>query len=127
MKLFKSGNNKQIFGAVLLIMPCFFFFSSPGLGADYSIITRHISEYNLNIHKKSLTDDSYRGEEGILLIRPDIAGSLGINAFMDHDYLDSRQLFDQADKSLEKARSAMASRKKGKYPGEYSETIIDSL
>jgi len=75
----------------------------------------------------SLTDGTYRGEEGILRIRPEIGKSLGMTVFMDQDYLDSRDLFEKADKSLEEAESAMASKKKENFSGEHVRRVADQF
>lgn len=80
----------------------------------YSIIKKHIIDYNLKTLEKVGQEDSYRGEQGILRIRPETAQSFGMNVVQDKDYLESKKLFKEAEKALEKARKAMVYRgKKG--------------
>lgn len=94
--------------------------------ADSSIITKYIVKYNLKALDQSIADGSYRGEEGILRIKPEIADSLGIKVFIDQDYIDSIRLFERAEKSLDAAKSAMSSRKNGETEKEKIKTIVDS-
>ncbi|KPK79401.1 MAG: hypothetical protein AMS27_18065, partial [Bacteroides sp. SM23_62_1] len=107
------------------------FFCSLYLSASavvaHPILKEYIIEYNLEALGKSLKDDSYRGEEGILRIKPEIANELGIKAFIDEDYKDSIRLFKEADKALAKAREHMVSRKKEKISGYYAKNIADNF
>ena len=108
-------------GAVFVIH---LFFPSP-IPADQSVLIKNIIAYNLEALEKSLIDGSYRGEEGILRIRPEIGRSLGMKVFIDQDYLDSKELFKKAKESLEEARMAMVSKRKEKFPGEYDQKIAE--
>jgi hypothetical protein len=100
------------------------FFPSP-VPADKSVLIKNIIAYNLEALEKSLVDGSYRGEEGILRIRPEIGKSFGMKVFIDQDYLDSKELFKKAEASLEEARKAMVSKRKEKFPGEYDQKITE--
>jgi len=110
-----------IFGLTLLLP---LFFLQPSLAAS-SLLKKTIIDYNLKTLKKCLKDGSYRGEEGILKIRPETGKSLGMKVFIDQNYLDSKDLFKKARKSLQVARRAMTSKKKEKFPGEYIQKISD--
>jgi soluble lytic murein transglycosylase-like protein len=90
-----------------------FMFPSPAL-TDYHLLRKYIIAYNQEALKESLIDDTHRGEEGVLRIRPEIGRSLGIKVFIDQDYLDSKELFKKADVFLEDAKMALRSEKKAK-------------
>ncbi len=107
-----------------LILAVHLIFPSPAL-SDHPLLKKFIIAYNLKALEKSLIDESYRGEEGVLRIRPEIGKSLGMTIFIDKDYLDSRMLFKEADISLEKAEKAMASQKKKKSLEEHYREIAD--
>lgn len=99
-------------------------FPSPTL-ALHPLLKKSIISYNLEALENSLIDNSYRGEEGILRIRPEIGVSLGMKVFIDQNYLDSRELFKKAGDSLKKAERAMVSNNKEKFPGEYAQKIAN--
>ena len=50
--------------------------------ADVNKLRQSIISYNLKQHKKSLADGSYRGEEGVLRISPEVARSFGLKVPM---------------------------------------------
>ncbi len=110
-----------------LALLCLFCLSSSSPAATNPLLKKYIIEYNLTAIEKSLEDDSYRGEEGILRIRPEIANKLGIKAFINEDYRDSIRLFKEADNALEKAKRFMLSRQKEKYPGYFTKNIADNF
>jgi hypothetical protein len=91
------------------------------------LLKKCIIEYNLAAIEKSLADDSYRGEEGILRIGPQTANELGIKAFINEDYQDAMRLLKEADNALVKARRLMQSREREKYPGYFAENIADNF
>ncbi|HJX34512.1 MAG TPA: transglycosylase SLT domain-containing protein, partial [Desulfatiglandales bacterium] len=99
--------------------------SSPAAG--HSLLKKYIIEYNLTAIEKSLEDDSYRGEAGILRIGPEAANKLGIKAFIDEDYQDSVRLSKEAKNALEKAKKFMQSREKERSPGYFAKNIADNL
>jgi hypothetical protein len=94
--------------------------------ADLPLIKSSIIAYNAEHHKKSLSDDSYRGEEGILLIRPEVARSLGLNVFINPDYLKAKELYERAEELLGKTVEAMKTQKKEKLPGEHVQEVYET-
>ena len=108
-------------GLVLLVL---LYTSCPALAAN-SILKSHIIAYNLRALEKSLVNGTYRGEEGILRIRPEIAESMGMKVIIDQDYLDSMRLFKEAKNALREAKTAMASREKERFSGYYDQRIAD--
>lgn len=121
LEIHKSMRAFIIFGITLSVSLSLL---TPAL-ADYPLLKKNIITYNINVLKKSLVDDTYRGEAGILRIRPEVAKSLGLKVFIDQDYLDSKHLLKEADKSLEKAKDAMSSKDKERYSGYYSQKIAE--
>ncbi|MFC1820867.1 lytic transglycosylase domain-containing protein [Thermodesulfobacteriota bacterium] len=109
------------FGLQLLIHLCLIHSTI----AAHPLLKKNIIAYNLKALERSLADDSYRGEEGLLRIRPETASSLGMKVFIDKDYLDSKRLFKEAENSLKNAKIAMASSKKQQFPGYYVKKITD--
>ena len=93
----------------------------------FDLLKKHIIAYNLKAIDQSIIDGSYRGEEGILRIRPGTANSLGIQAYRDEDYADSIRLYRNAEKYLEEAKHMMAAREKEKDSGFYIERIADNF
>jgi soluble lytic murein transglycosylase-like protein len=94
--------------------------------ADLLLIKSSIIAYNAEDLKKSLSDDSYRGEEGILRIRPEVARSLGLNVFIDPDYLKAKELYRRAEELLGKTVEAMKAQKKQKLPGEHVQKVCET-
>jgi len=109
---------------VTLFFP--FYSTSPSL-AEQPLFKKYIIEFNLKTLEQSLADDSYRGEEGILNIRPEEARSLGMKVVIDEDYLESMRLFEEADKCLEKAKGFMSSDSKEKISGYYAKEISENF
>src|SRR4030042_3099889 len=99
----------------------------PSPAAGHPLLKKYIIEYNLTAIEKSLEDDSYRGEAGILRIGPEAANKLGIKAFIDEDYQDSVRLSKEAKNALEKAKKFMQSREKERSPGYFAKNIADNL
>jgi soluble lytic murein transglycosylase-like protein len=97
---------------------------SPAL-SDYHLLRKYIIAYNQEALKESLIDDTHRGEEGVLRIRPEIGKSLGIKVFMDQDYLNSKELFEKSDVFLEDAKMALRSGEKEKSQGDHIQMIAD--
>ena len=93
--------------------------------ADLSLLKESIIAFNLKSLQKSLSDGSYRGEEGILRIRPEIGRSLGLKVLMDQQYAEARDLFEKADELLEKAEEAMTTKEKEKFPDEHVKRVHD--
>ena len=93
--------------------------------ADLTLLKESMIEYNLDHLQKSLVDGSYKGEEGILRIRPEIGHSFGLKVLMDQEYLEARELFKKADELLERAEEALATQKKEKFPGEHVKKLSE--
>jgi len=87
--------------------------------ADLSLIKESIIAYNLDLVQKSLVDGSYKGEEGILKIRPEIGRSFGLKVLMDKEYLEARELLKKAGELLERIDEALITQEKEKFPGEH--------
>ncbi len=113
--------------SVSLILVVFFLTAVPVTQAEYSLLKDIIVAWNLERHERSLTDGSYRGEEGILRIRPEVARSLGLNIPIYQEYLNATNQLKQADKLKAKAVRAMTSQGKEWFPGEHVKTIAESI
>jgi hypothetical protein len=111
----------------LLIGFLLVFFAPSPLPAQETLLIKIISEKNLQDLQKSLADGSYRGEEGLLRIKPEMGKSFGMKVYMDQDYRDSVDLFKQGENALEKAKAAMASKEKESFPGEHVKNIADHM
>jgi hypothetical protein len=111
-----------VFSTLILVQNLFC--PAPAL-ADYSLLKKIIVPYNMNALKESLINESYRGEEGILRIRPEVGKALGMKVFIDQDYLDSSDLYQKADTFLEKAKASMASEEKESLKDEHVKEIAD--
>jgi soluble lytic murein transglycosylase-like protein len=122
----KKSLRKAICSFFLAGFLLFVFGVSP-LSAQQALLLKILREKNLRDLQKSLTDGSYRGEEGIMRIKPEVGRSLGLKVYVDQDYEDSVGLLKQADSSLEKAKAAMASKEKESFPGEHVKNIASYM
>jgi len=86
-----------------------------------------IIAHNQRVYGESLQDGSYRGEEGLLKLTPETGKSLGLNVLIDRDYLEAKELLQQAEKFHEKAKAAMASQRRDKILQEHAQQIADSF
>jgi len=75
-------------------------------------IAGYIVEYNREQSRLSDSNDTYRGQEGILFIKPEEALKLGLKAYTDQDYNDAVSLFKKASDALEAAEKALSYRGK---------------
>jgi soluble lytic murein transglycosylase-like protein len=114
-------------GILLCPVLCWLLIISHSAATPNNVLKSSIIEYNLRAIEKHVEDDSYRGQEGILGIRPDVANSFGIKAFINDDYLDAMRLLKEADKALGRAKRTMSTRQKEKYRGYYTESIADNF
>jgi len=110
-----------------LVLPLFMLallllWSPPG-SAQHPLLKEIVIRHNLAEIQKSLKEGSYKGEEGILRLRPEAAKSLGLKVSLDREYLDARELFEQAASSLEAAKGFMATRDEETYIGEHVRNI----
>ncbi len=102
------------------------YFISPSTAlANVHLLKTIIIAYNQEDLKESLIDDSHRGEEGVLRIRPEIGKSFGMKVYMDQDYLDAKALFEKADVFFEDAKTEMSSKEKEKYQDEHAQKIAE--
>jgi hypothetical protein len=106
----------------LLILALNLLWCSPA-AAQSSLLKQIIIQHNLAELQKSLQDGSYKGEEGLLRIRPEAAKSLGLKVYVDNDYSDAQELLEQAASSLEAAKGFMATRNEESYIGEHVHNI----
>jgi hypothetical protein len=106
----------------LLILALNLLWYSPA-PAQYPLLKDIVIRHNLAELQKSLKDGSYKGEEGLLRIRPEAAKSLGLKVYVDNDYLDAKELLEQAASSLEAAKGFMATRDEESYIGEHVHNI----
>jgi Transglycosylase SLT domain len=107
---------------LLIMLALHLLWCSPA-SAQQSLLKEIVIQHNLTELQKSLKDGSYKGEEGILRIRPEAAKSLGLKVVMDQEYLDARELLEQAASSLEAAKGFMATRDEETYTGEHVRNI----
>ena len=91
--------------------------------ADPFLMKESIINWNLKRHKASLSDGSYRGEEGILRITPEVGRVFGLKVLMNEDYLKAVELFKNADSFLKKAVEAMTTQKREKSPGQHERMV----
>ncbi len=98
-------------------MPAIAFLLSAGLCGEcmadimpdsFQILSRHIVEYNSKLIKTPADPGTYKGEEGLLLLKPDVAQKLGLKVYIDQDYHDSVKLNKEADRALLSAEKVMA-------------------
>jgi hypothetical protein len=125
-KLLYSRFGFSICAFSLLALFVLFFSSAPVL-AGQSILKKYIIEFNLKAIEKNLSDGSYRGEEGILAMRPEEARSFGLKVAIDDDYIESMRLFEEAEEYLAKAKQAMSSGIKERTSGYYAKEISDNF
>ena len=104
--------------AAIFMTALFLSFPLPA-SADLSLLKESIIAYNLDLLQKSLVDGSYKGEEGILKIRPEIGRSFGLKVLMDKEYLEARALLKKAGELLERVDETLITQEKEKFPGEH--------
>ena len=102
------------------------FVPAPMALADFPILRQSIIDYNLKNDNKSLSNGSYDGAAGILQIRPEIARSFGLTAFINQDYIAAKALNIKADRLFAQAVSALKSREKERFAGEHAESAMES-
>jgi len=111
---------------LLLILALFASLLFPWIAiSENDILIELIISHNQNALEESFHDGSNKGEDGILMMRPDVGKSLGMKVFLDQDFLDSRELYQEADKALEAAEEALFSKKKEKVPGQHVQAVSD--
>lgn len=111
------GSVLRLFVLALLLVWC------PSASAQHPLLKEIIIQRNIAELQKSLKDGSYKGEEGILRLRPEAAKSLGLKIVVDREYLDAKELMELASSSLEAAKGFMATRNEETYIGEHVRNI----
>jgi soluble lytic murein transglycosylase-like protein len=111
---------------LLLILALFVSLLFPKIAiSENEILIELIISHNQNALEESFLDGSNKGEAGILMMRPDVGKSLGMKVFIDQDFLDSKELYREADKALEAAEDALFSKEKEKVPGQHAQAVAD--
>ncbi|MBN1275964.1 MAG: lytic transglycosylase domain-containing protein [Deltaproteobacteria bacterium] len=87
------------------------------------MIKKSIIEWNVERHKKSFSDGTYRGEEGILRLSPETGRLMGLKVILNTDYLSAMELYKKADTHFKAAVEAMSTQKREKIKGEHSERV----
>ncbi len=124
LKRNKLKKSVSFFITVALISTVVMIFSPPIPAHAYvSLLKESIIAYNIIHYKKSFSDGSYRGEEGILRINPEVGRSFGLKVPIDQDYLEAKAFFKKADQLLKEVYSAMTTREKEKIQGEHVKRI----
>ncbi|MDY6971727.1 MAG: transglycosylase SLT domain-containing protein [Thermodesulfobacteriota bacterium] len=108
-----------------ILIPAFCLVFPTNTRADLALLREIIIDYNTDVQEKCLLDDSYRGEEGILRIRPEVAHSFGLKAVMVQDYLHAMELYKRADEVLEKVVQAKRAREKETFSGQHVRAVAD--
>ena len=93
---------------------------APAASANSSLLKQSIIDYNLESYRKSLSDGSYKGAAGILLMGPEVARSFGLKTLINQDYMEARELNKRGRLLFARAVSAITTRKKEKFSGAHS-------
>jgi len=119
--LFSATFLTSVFAAGWLL-----FWALPAYASDVSdSLVRLISHHNLKIHSQSLEDGSYRGEEGILRVRPETGMDLGLVVHLNAEFEQGMKLLDEAQKDLKAAKRAMRTQDAEKVPGDHARIIAE--
>jgi soluble lytic murein transglycosylase-like protein len=102
-------------------------FPSPSAHASHPLLKEIIVAHNQRLYGESLADGSYRGEEGLLRIRPEPAESLVFHVLIDRDYLEGTESLQRAERFLARAKAAMISQRRDKSLQEHAQQIFDSF
>ncbi len=76
-------------------------------------------------HEKSIEDGTYRGEEGVLRITPDVAKALGLKVAEEEMYRQANDLAILAETLLAKAVGSLSTRQDESFPGERLKIITE--
>ena len=94
--------------------------------ANRSLLRQTIIDYNLKVYNESLSNGSYNGAAGILLVSPEVGRSLGLKTLIDQDYLDARDLDAKADTLFGQAISALTSQEEERFAGDQAKRAGES-
>ena len=104
---FGSASIRSAFLAQLTILFCLVVFPGQVWANDeYALLVKGALNYYQQIHDSDIPGESDRGGDGLLLMRPDVAQSLGLEVYEDENYLESQKQFDKADEFLQQAIDA---------------------
>ncbi|MFP3927802.1 MAG: lytic transglycosylase domain-containing protein [Desulfobacteraceae bacterium] len=82
-----------------------------------------IASENIAALESSVSQGGYRGEAGILRLKPEAAADLGLKVHVTDDYEEGLSLYQAAEESLREARRAMTRRGSGASEDEAARTI----
>lgn len=88
------------------------------------LLQEFIIEYNQKAFDKSLQDETFHGEAGILRIKPEIAEGFGLKVLVDSDYKKARYHMDNAHKTYQKTLEALETRNKEKNSGDHARQVV---
>jgi hypothetical protein len=94
--------------------------------ANPSIFRQSIIDFNLKTYQDRLSDGSYKGAAGILLVRPEVASSLGLKAVINQDYLAASALDAEAERLFSQAVSSLTCQDKESFAGEHAKRAGES-
>ncbi len=92
---------------------------------DMTLLREIIISYNQTAHKRSLDDGSYKGEEGVLRINPDVGKSLGLKVAAEEQYHQAVELAVLAETLFAKAVATLSTRQEESFPGGHLERIAE--
>lgn len=94
--------------------------------ANLALLRQSIINYNLESFKRSLSDGSYEGAAGILLIGPEVARSYALKTFINQDYIEAKEANTRGDLLFARAVSAITTQKREKFAGEHAKRAGES-
>ncbi len=87
--------------------------AAPFSREDLSVLKRAIMEFSLQEYRRIYSDGSYRGEAGVLMLRPEVARFYGLQVPENENYGIAKELFSKAEDCLRKTVEALASENEG--------------
>lgn len=93
--------------------------------SENDLLIEIIINHNRKALETSYLEGTNKGEDGLLMMRPDVGKALGMKVFLNEDFMDSREFYQEAEKALEAAEKALFSVKKEKVPGQHVQAIAD--
>ena len=127
MKGFRSERASRRWGLILILTAAALLpMGSDGwTDMDMTLLKEIIISYNQTAHERSLEDGSYKGEEGVLRINPDVAKSLGLKVAAEEQYHQAVALAVLAETLLAKAVAALSTRQEKSSPGGQLDSIAE--
>jgi hypothetical protein len=90
---------------------------------EFALLVKGVLAYYQDIHESTTPREPDRGEDGLLIMRPEIAQSLGLEVYVDENYFESRKQFARADEFLKQAIDAMTTTAKEEKEGEHAADV----